>query len=194
MTTGQHIKEARKKAGLTQKELGEKLGVAYQTLAQWENDLRNPKYETLQRIAAALGIHPGELMGLKDYGDNIWGPPDINQEELDELRLRVLRIKEDIKVFAPLQSKIMKEHYERKKKIEHILFVIESLTDDGLNEVIRIVDVIAGNPKLSTLFQFEPYFQQEPPETSPQTPPTPQGDTEDTTPPPAPPEGPPEGE
>ena len=74
------------------------------------------------------------------------------------------------------------------------MFVIESLTDDGLNEVIRIVDVIAGNPKLSTLFQFEPYFQQEPPETSPQTPPTPQGDTEDTTPPPAPPEGPPEGE
>ena len=50
MTTGQRIKEARKKAGLTQKELGEKLGVAYQTLAQWENDLRNPKYETLQRI------------------------------------------------------------------------------------------------------------------------------------------------
>lgn len=54
MTIGQRIKEARKKAGLTQKELGAKLGIAYQTLAQWENDLRNPKQETIRRIADAL--------------------------------------------------------------------------------------------------------------------------------------------
>lgn len=56
MTVGERIREARKKAGLTQKELGKKLGVAYQTLAQWENDLRNPKIETLMRIADALEV------------------------------------------------------------------------------------------------------------------------------------------
>ena len=56
MTTGELIKDARKKAGLTQKELGEKLGISYQTIAQWENNLRNPKQETLQRIANALNI------------------------------------------------------------------------------------------------------------------------------------------
>jgi len=61
MTTGQLIKAARKKAGLTQKELGKKLGIAYQTLAQWENDLRKPKIETLERIAAALGVNSIEL-------------------------------------------------------------------------------------------------------------------------------------
>lgn len=66
MTTGQRIKEARKKAGLTQKELGAKLGITYQTLAQWENDLRNPKIETLQRIAAALGIPVSALVGSSD--------------------------------------------------------------------------------------------------------------------------------
>ena len=65
MTAGQRIKAARKKAGLTQKELGEKLGITYQTLAQWENDLRNPKYDTLQRIAAALDVPVPELMGLE---------------------------------------------------------------------------------------------------------------------------------
>ena len=61
MTTGPSIKEARKKAGLTQKELAAKLGIAYQTLAQWENDLRNPNRETLQKIASALGINWYEL-------------------------------------------------------------------------------------------------------------------------------------
>ncbi len=184
MTTGQRIKAARKAAGMTQKELGEKLGLSFQSIAQWENDLRNPKYDTLQRIAAALAVHPGELMGLKDYGDNIWGPPDISQEELDEIRLRVLRIKEDRKELEPLQAKIVKEYYERKDKINHILYIIESLTDDGLDEVIRIIDAIAGNPKLSTLLVFEPYFKP----TAPQQAPPPPSEGRDTTPPPDAPE------
>ena len=62
MTTGEMIKAARRKAGLTQAQLAEKLGIAYQTVAQWENDLRNPKLDTLQRIAAALDIPVTELI------------------------------------------------------------------------------------------------------------------------------------
>lgn len=74
MTTGRLIKAARKKAGITQKELGERLGIAYQSVAQWENDLRNPKHETLQRIANALGVpvqqltpeHPSAAFDFQD--------------------------------------------------------------------------------------------------------------------------------
>lgn len=68
MTTGQRIKTARKKEGLTQKELGEKLGITYQTVAQWENNLRNPKRETLQRIASALGV---PILDLTDDWNSI---------------------------------------------------------------------------------------------------------------------------
>ena len=32
------------------------MGVSPQTIAQWENNLRNPKIETLQRIANAIGV------------------------------------------------------------------------------------------------------------------------------------------
>lgn len=56
LTTGQLIKDARKKAGMTQKELADKLGLSFQAVAQWENDLRNPKYDTLEKIARALGV------------------------------------------------------------------------------------------------------------------------------------------
>lgn len=56
MTTGERIKEARIKFGLTQKELGERLDLSYQAVAQWENDLRHPKPETLAKIADAIGI------------------------------------------------------------------------------------------------------------------------------------------
>lgn len=69
MTTGQRIKLARKGAGLTQKELGQKLGITYQTVAQWENNLRNPKHETLMRIAEALDITIDYLWGFTDSPD-----------------------------------------------------------------------------------------------------------------------------
>lgn len=62
MTTGERIKKARKRAGLTQKALGEKMGLAPQTIAQWENGLRNPKIGTIKAIAKALGVRDNELL------------------------------------------------------------------------------------------------------------------------------------
>lgn len=66
MTIGQRIKAARKKAGMTQKELAKKLDIPYQSIGQWENDQRNPKIETLQRISHALGVHIFDLAGIGD--------------------------------------------------------------------------------------------------------------------------------
>lgn len=66
MTTGQRIKAARRKVGLTQTELAGKLGISFQSIAQWENDLRNPKLETLQKIASALNIPVTDLLTLEE--------------------------------------------------------------------------------------------------------------------------------
>lgn len=63
MTTGKRIQQARKKAKLSQKELGEKLGVSASMIGQYENDLRNPKTETLVKIANALNVNISELYG-----------------------------------------------------------------------------------------------------------------------------------
>lgn len=73
MTTGQRIRAARKEAGLTQVELGEILGVSGSMIAQYETDKRNPKYETLKRIAAALEVPVPELMGLEQIDKVTWG-------------------------------------------------------------------------------------------------------------------------
>lgn len=61
MTTGELIKAARMKAGLTQRELADKLNVSFVNISQWENGTRNPKKETLQKIANALNIPMHEL-------------------------------------------------------------------------------------------------------------------------------------
>ena len=73
MTTGQRIKAARKKAGVTQEELGKKLGVSPSFVAQYETGKRNPKIETLQNLANALGVPVQEL--VKDW--SAMDPEDV---------------------------------------------------------------------------------------------------------------------
>lgn len=66
MTTGQRIQQARRRAGLSQRELGEKMGLSASMIGQWENDLRTPKFSTLERISWALEVPTLELYGLQE--------------------------------------------------------------------------------------------------------------------------------
>ena len=56
MTVGERIQEARKKAGMKQSDLAEKLGVAVITIGQYERGKREPSLKQLIRIAAVLGV------------------------------------------------------------------------------------------------------------------------------------------
>ena len=51
----QAIIDARKSAGITQKELSQKSGIAQGDISKLENGNANPSIKTLQRLAAALG-------------------------------------------------------------------------------------------------------------------------------------------
>lgn len=73
MTVEERIKQARKKAGITQEDLGAKLEVSSSMIVQYETNKRTPKYETVRRIVAALDAEPWELMG---YDGSIRGGQD----------------------------------------------------------------------------------------------------------------------
>lgn len=62
MTLGEIIRDARKKAGLTQKQLANKLGVSAVNISQLENGAREPKLETLGKIALALDTTVSEMI------------------------------------------------------------------------------------------------------------------------------------
>lgn len=62
--TGKQIKDARKKAKLTQEKLAQKAGISVFTLQKYESDDRNPKIESLQKIANALGISITQLKNM----------------------------------------------------------------------------------------------------------------------------------
>lgn len=61
MTTGELIRAARKKAGLTQKQLGDLCGIAEPTIRRYELGKLNPKRETLQKISKPLDVPWYEL-------------------------------------------------------------------------------------------------------------------------------------
>lgn len=54
MTFGEKMKRLRNEKGLSQQELGKKLGIKQQTVAQYEKVPYTPKYDTVRRIAEAL--------------------------------------------------------------------------------------------------------------------------------------------
>jgi len=62
-TWGERIKVARESAGLTQEQLGKKLGITGVTIMRYEKNQRQPRLEQLGRIALALGTTVYEMMG-----------------------------------------------------------------------------------------------------------------------------------
>ena len=63
MTLGKRIMRNRKKLGLTQDQLAEKLGVTAQAVSKWENDQSCPDISMLPRLAEIFGVSTDELLG-----------------------------------------------------------------------------------------------------------------------------------
>ncbi len=63
MGIGTRIKEERKRAGITQPELGEKIGVHETTIRRWEQERdKGPDAIMVQKIAEVLGVSVEDLM------------------------------------------------------------------------------------------------------------------------------------
>ncbi len=60
------LKELRQKNNLTLKELGQKVGMANNTLSQYETGKREPKLETWNKLAEYFKVPTSYLMGLSD--------------------------------------------------------------------------------------------------------------------------------
>lgn len=64
-TLGKRIVAGRKKAGLTQDQLAERLGVTAQAVSKWENDQSCPDIAMLPRLAEIFGTSTDALLGME---------------------------------------------------------------------------------------------------------------------------------
>ena len=68
-TSGEKIKAARRSAGLTQTQLGEKMGVTGSMIGQYETETRHPSLKTASIIAEILGVDVSQLMDEYENDD-----------------------------------------------------------------------------------------------------------------------------
>ena len=108
MGIGRNIKNARKRKGLSQKQLGELLHVSQAAIGQFENEKSTPKLETVEKIATALSIPMSDLLEL---GSNTPTPSYEDASFLE--RLHTLNDKGKEKAFAYLDDIAGNPKYNR---------------------------------------------------------------------------------
>lgn len=125
MTIGENIKKARESAGMTQKELAEKLGIKAGTISAFEKDRTNIKHSTAKKISDALEI-PLSMI-LKDSED-ILNDFVAHPEEWEDVSHKYTSNKQVLlnKYFSDLNAVGKDEAVKRVEELTHI----EKYTED----------------------------------------------------------------
>ena len=62
---GDRIRDARKAAGLTQRQLADSLGVSNTSISNWEKGLSRPDADMIQKLCAYLSLQPNYFYGTE---------------------------------------------------------------------------------------------------------------------------------
>ena len=83
-TLGQRIAAERKKLGLSQEALGDKMGVSRQAISKWESDGAVPEIDKLIAMSKLFGVTLGWLLGVKE--EPAAPTPSFTDEQLELIR------------------------------------------------------------------------------------------------------------
>ena len=96
MTMGQRIGSQRKKLGLSQEALGERVGVSRQAISKWESDGTVPEIDKLISLSRLFSVSVGWLLGVEENT-----PPQ--PDELTESQLKM--VEEIVRRYQPQPEK-----------------------------------------------------------------------------------------
>ena len=109
MSVGERIQYYRKKLGLSQEELGQRLLVSRQTVSLWENDQTVPTIDNLLRLKEIFGVTVDEILSAE------------SNESENESNTEVCPLEEYNYVFSPDDIKALKKYYFA--KTTRVLFI-----------------------------------------------------------------------
>lgn len=130
MSIGARIKKYRKRLGLSQVELAEKAGIAVNSLRLYEAEKREPKLESIDKLAAALGIPREKLLVVEVYTQPI---VEAILKSLPELQ-------------AEQKEKQLPNTEELSESELMLLSAFRSLTEDQKRFVLRQLQAAAQGP------------------------------------------------
>lgn len=144
---GTNIKRSRSEKGITQKELAAALGVSYQMVQSWERGARNPKMETIQKIAAALGVlwldlMPKEALNANTIEDFAKDNGELTQELVQQLPKETERLMQQLHDAA-----IIPRHGEiTDPDIQKVSDIMQTMNDTGRRVAVERVQELAQIP------------------------------------------------
>ncbi|MEY8390282.1 helix-turn-helix domain-containing protein [Lachnospiraceae bacterium 45-W7] len=87
MSLGNHLFQARRKKGLSQEEVAERLGISRQTVSKWETDETLPDICQSKRLAVLYGLLLDELVefdvGIKEIQEVIDSTSEEASDKID---------------------------------------------------------------------------------------------------------------
>ncbi len=90
MTLGEQIQALRKGLGLSQEELGEKLGVARQSVSKWESGATVPELDKIIAMSKLFGVSVGSLLGIEETGESGHELTDRELKALEAIAKRLV--------------------------------------------------------------------------------------------------------
>ncbi len=102
-TFGQRFQILRKKLGLKQEDIANKVNISTQAVSKWENDLSAPDISLLPELADILNVTLDELLGRKVPETKII--PEHERKDINKMILKINVISSDgdkVKVNLPL--------------------------------------------------------------------------------------------
>jgi transcriptional regulator with XRE-family HTH domain len=119
LTFGQRLAKIRKTKGLTQKELGERVGVSQRIIHHYENKAEYPPAPKLIELAQALGMNVEELLGLtRNDGDSY---QNINPKLAKRLRLASTLPPHDLKSLVTfIDALLLKQQVKGKERGQRV--------------------------------------------------------------------------
>ena len=118
------IKEARKRAKLTQKELAEKSGLSYIAIRRIENGERSPRLDDIQKINRVLRPDYDPLDSQTQSFPNDW-----SEEQTKE------------------HVQILNEHSAKRERQIRLLSNFDKLNEDGQEKAIELVELVTHIPE-----------------------------------------------
>jgi transcriptional regulator with XRE-family HTH domain len=144
VTVGDRIRWARKAIGLTQEELGQRLGTTQSMIGQYERGVRNPKYDLIERFADALDQPVEALLGIGEFTDYaLEGIRPVSGRDLEELNKVLIGISSaNLKKTKIDTAEVVKMRLHGDPIIWRFLVEYLGLTPDEADQVTHYIDYI----------------------------------------------------
>lgn len=111
---GTNLKLARQKFGITQKQAARKFNVSTSTIGMYEQQRRNPDYQTLTSLCTKLDVSINDILGLNNENN-------IRSKELDVM------LSELIDFISNQKNICFKGEKLSKQEIQNIVYVLKFL-------------------------------------------------------------------